>query len=78
MMEEGYIVVYQDVRGRWMSDGLYDMRAYILIKKIKTDVDEASDTYDTIDWLVKNTDNNNGNVGIWGISYPGFMLLIPY
>jgi predicted acyl esterase len=53
MMEEGYIVVYQDVRGRWMSDGLYDMRAYILIKKIKTDVDEASDTYDTIDWLVK-------------------------
>jgi predicted acyl esterase len=60
MMEEGYIVVYQDVRGRWMSDGLYDnMRAYILIK-IKTDVDEASDTYDTIDWLVKNTDHNNG------------------
>jgi predicted acyl esterase len=64
MMEEGYIVVYQDVRGRWMSDGLYDnMRAYPN-KKIKTDVDEASDTYDTIDWL-KNTDNNNGNVGIW-------------
>jgi putative CocE/NonD family hydrolase len=73
MMEEGYIVVYQDVRGRWMSDGLYDnMRAYIPNKKSKTDVDEASDTYDTIDWLVKNTDNNNGNVGIWGISYPGF------
>jgi predicted acyl esterase len=64
MMEEGYIVVYQDVRGRWMSDGLYDNMRYILIK-IKTDVDEASDTYDTIDWLVKNTDNNNGNVGIW-------------
>jgi predicted acyl esterase len=54
------------------------MRAYIPNKKIKTDVDEASDTYDTIDWLVKNTDNNNGNVGIWGISYPGFMQLIPY
>jgi predicted acyl esterase len=45
--------VYQDVRGRWMSDGLYDnMRAFIL-KKSKKDVDEASDTYDTIDWLVK-------------------------
>jgi hypothetical protein len=73
MMKEGYIVVYQDVRGRWMSDGLYDnMRAYIPNKKSKTDVDEASDTYDTIDWLVKNTDYNNGNVGIWGISYPGF------
>ena len=73
MMKEGYIVVYQDVRGRWMSDGLYDnMRAFIPNKKSKTDVDEASDTYDTIDWLVKNTENNNGNVGIWGISYPGF------
>ena len=48
MMKEGYIVVYQDVRGRWMSDGLYDnMRAYIPNKKGKSQVDEASDTYDT-------------------------------
>jgi predicted acyl esterase len=46
------------------------MRAYIPNKKIKTDVDEASDTYDTIDWLVKNTDNNNGNVGIWEYHTP--------
>jgi uncharacterized protein len=73
MMKEGYIVVYQDVRGRYMSDGLYDnMRGFIPNKKDKTAVDEASDTYDTIDWLVKNIDNNNGNVGTWGISYPGF------
>jgi putative CocE/NonD family hydrolase len=73
MMKEGYIVVYQDVRGRYMSDGLYDnMRGYIPNKKGKTEVDEASDTYDTIDWLVKNVPNNNGNVGTWGISYPGF------
>ena len=73
MMKEGYIVVYQDVRGRFMSDGLYDnMRGFITNKKLKTDVDEASDTYDTIDWLVKNVPNNNGNVGTWGISYPGF------
>jgi uncharacterized protein len=73
MMKEGYIVVYQDVRGRYMSDGLYDnMRGYIPNKKGKTEVDEASDTYDTIDWLVKNVANNNGNVGTWGISYPGF------
>jgi predicted acyl esterase len=77
MMEEGYIVVYQDVRGRWMSDGLYDnMRAYIPNKKSKRML--MKDTYDTIDWLVKNTDNNNGDVGIWGISYPGFMQLILY
>ncbi|MFQ3173707.1 MAG: putative CocE/NonD family hydrolase [Flavobacterium sp.] len=73
MMKEGYIIVYQDVRGRWMSDGLYDnMRAFIPNKKEKSQVDEASDTYDTIDWLVKNAANNNGNVGVWGISYPGF------
>lgn len=73
MMKEGYIVIYQDVRGRYMSDGLYDnMRAFIPNKKSKKDIDEASDTYDTIDWLVKNVENNNGNVGVWGISYPGF------
>ncbi len=73
MMKEGYIIVYQDVRGRWMSEGTYDnMRAYIPNKKSKEDIDESSDTYDTIDWLVKNVENNNGNVGIWGISYPGF------
>jgi|TARA_R110002020_G_scaffold199778_2_gene401478 hypothetical protein len=72
MMKDGYIVVYQDVRGRWMSEGTYDnMRAYIP-NKTGDQFDEASDTYDTIDWLVKNVPNNNGNVGTWGISYPGF------
>lgn len=73
MMQQGYIFVYQDVRGRWMSEGTYDnMRAYIPMKKSKKDIDESSDTYDTIDWLVKNVKNNNGNVGTYGISYPGF------
>jgi putative CocE/NonD family hydrolase len=73
LMKEGNIVVYQDVRGRWMSEGTYDnMRAYIPNKKDRTFVDESSDTYDTIDWLIKNIENNNGNVGTWGISYPGF------
>ncbi|OAB78698.1 CocE/NonD family hydrolase [Cochleicola gelatinilyticus] len=72
MMKEGNIVVYQDVRGRWNSEGVYDnMRAYIPNKTGKQ-VDEASDTYDSIEWLVNNVQNNNGNVGIWGISYPGF------
>lgn len=71
LMEEGNIIVYQDVRGRWMSEGVYDnMRPYIPNKK-KKQTDEASDTYDTIDWLVKNVNNNNGKVGTWGISYPG-------
>jgi hypothetical protein len=73
LMEEGNIIVYQDVRGRWMSEGIYDnMRAYIPNKKDSTQIDESSDTYDTIDWLVNNVENNNGNVGTWGISYPGF------
>ena len=73
LMKEGNIMVYQDVRGRWMSEGTYvNMRPYIPNKKDSTDIDESSDTYDTIDWLVKNVPNNNGNVGTWGISYPGF------
>lgn len=73
MMKEGYIIVYEDVRGRWMSEGTYDnMRPYIPNKKDKSQIDESSDTYDTIDWLVKNVANNNGKVGTWGISYPGF------
>ena len=72
LMKEGNIVVYQDVRGRWNSEGVYDnMRAYIPNKK-GNQVDEASDTYDTIEWLINNVENNNGNVGTWGISYPGF------
>jgi len=73
MMQDGYIVVYQDVRGRWLSEGHYEnMRAFNPDKKTEKDIDESSDTYDTIDWLVNNVENNNGNVGIWGISYPGY------
>jgi len=72
LMEEGNIMVYQDVRGRWNSEGIYDnMRPYIP-NKTGNETDEASDTYDTIEWLVNNVDNNNGNVGTYGISYPGF------
>ncbi|MBC7743968.1 MAG: CocE/NonD family hydrolase [Flavobacterium sp.] len=71
--KEGYIFVYQDVRGRWMSEGEFqDVRPYNPNKKNKKDIDESSDTYDTIDWLVKNLPNDNGKVGIYGISYPGF------
>ncbi|HSQ19843.1 MAG TPA: CocE/NonD family hydrolase, partial [Blastocatellia bacterium] len=71
--KEGYIVVYQDVRGAWMSEGTYvNMRPQNDHKSGPRDIDESSDTYDTIDWLVKNIPNNNGRVGMWGISYPGF------
>jgi putative CocE/NonD family hydrolase len=69
----GYIFVFQDVRGRYMSEGTFvEMRPHIDNKKSKQDVDDSSDLYDTIDWLLKNVPNNNGNAGIWGISYPGF------
>jgi predicted acyl esterase len=56
-----------------MSEGEFvDVRPYIPTKKTNKDIDESSDSYDTIDWLIKNLENNNGNVGVFGISYPGF------
>jgi putative CocE/NonD family hydrolase len=71
--KEGYIFVYQDVRGRWMSEGQFvDMTPHRAEKRSERDVDESSDTFDTIDWLIKNVPNHNGRVGQWGISYPGF------
>jgi putative CocE/NonD family hydrolase len=70
---EQYIFVYQDVRGKFMSEGEYvNMRPHKDKKSGAADIDESSDTYDTIEWLVKNVANNNGRVGMWGISYPGF------
>ncbi|HEV7904087.1 MAG TPA: CocE/NonD family hydrolase, partial [Pyrinomonadaceae bacterium] len=69
---EGYIFVYQDVRGRWMSEGEFvDVRPYVQNKQGKQ-IDETTDTYDTVEWLVRNVANNNGRVGVYGISYPGF------
>lgn len=80
--ENNYIFVYQDVRGRFHSEGEF-VQVRPLNKNItdrtskkalkdKVNIDEATDTYDTVDWLVKNVKNNNGNVGTWGISYDGF------
>ncbi|MBZ9730022.1 CocE/NonD family hydrolase [Salegentibacter sp. JZCK2] len=71
LMKEGNIVVYQDVRGRWMSEGKYDNMRAIIPNKSGDEFDESSDTYDTIEWLINNVDNNNGRVATWGISYPG-------
>lgn len=75
LAEKGYIFVYQDVRGRYMSEGSFDnMRPNIPGNDVTNtkDIDESSDTYDTIDWLLKNIENHNGRVGQWGVSYPGF------
>ncbi len=72
-IKEKYIFVSQDVRGRYMSEGEFrEMSPGMSVKKTNKDVDESSDTYDTIDWLLKNIGNNNGKAGIYGISYPGF------
>lgn len=72
-MKEGFIFVYQDVRGKGKSEGQFvHVRPHISAKKSPRDIDESSDTWDTADWLVKNVPNNNGKAGIYGISYPGF------
>jgi uncharacterized protein len=72
-VKENYIVVMQDVRGTYMSEGTFvDVRPFKENKLTRSDIDEASDSFDAIDWLVKNVPNNNGNVGVTGISYPGF------
>lgn len=70
--EDKYIFIYQDVRGRYMSEGLFTNMTPQVEHKTKKDVDESTDTYDTVDWLVKNIKNNNGKVGQYGTSYPGF------
>src|SRR5580658_2073749 len=69
----GYIFVYQDVRGRYMSEGTFvEMRPHIDLKKSPKDVDDSSDMYDTLEFLLHHVPGNNGKAGIVGISYPGF------
>ncbi|MDB5109021.1 MAG: X-Pro dipeptidyl-peptidase, partial [Mucilaginibacter sp.] len=72
-VKDGFIFVYQDVRGRFMSEGIYEeMTPELENHPTNKNIDEGTDTYDTIDWLLKNVPNNNGKIGVWGISYPGF------
>jgi putative CocE/NonD family hydrolase len=69
----GYIFVFQDVRGRFLSEGTFvEMTPHIDNKKSNQDIDDSSDLYDTLEWLLQNVPNHNGKAGIWGISYPGF------
>ncbi|MBN8724238.1 MAG: CocE/NonD family hydrolase [Acidobacteria bacterium] len=71
--KEGYIFVYQDVRGKYLSEGEFiNMRPHQQKKDSPNAIDESTDTYDTIEWLLKNIPNHNERVGMWGISYPGF------
>ena len=72
-MREGFIFAYQDVRGKGRSEGAFvHVRPHNPSKKTSRDIDESSDTYDTIEYLTKNVPNNHGRVGMYGISYPGF------
>jgi uncharacterized protein len=76
LVDAGYIRVYQDVRGRYRSEGEYVMTLPLRGPLNKWPVDHTTDTYDTIEWLVKNVERNNGRVGITGVSYPGWLTLM--
>ena len=76
MAKEGYIFVYQDVRGKYKSEGTMVIHQPIIHTTQKGAVDESTDTYDAIDWLIKNIPNNNGRAGIYGVSYPGWLALV--
>ncbi|MES2109541.1 MAG: CocE/NonD family hydrolase [Bacteroidota bacterium] len=76
MANDGYIFVYQDIRGRYLSEGKYAMMRFSRDKMNPKAIDESSDTYDTIDWLLKNVPQNNGKVGMYGISYDGWTTII--
>ncbi|MDF1576786.1 MAG: CocE/NonD family hydrolase [Bacteroidales bacterium] len=71
--KDKYIFVFQDVRGKFMSEGEFmDMRPVLGRYRDNKDVDETTDTWDTVEWLIRNIENNNGKVGMYGVSYPGF------
>ena len=76
LAKSGYIFVFADIRGRYGSEGQFVMNRPVVANIAKTDVDETTDTRDTIDWLLKNVPNNDGKVGVLGISYPGFLAMM--
>ncbi|MBL8171337.1 MAG: CocE/NonD family hydrolase [Acidobacteria bacterium] len=74
---DGYIFAFQDIRGQNRSEGQFRMNRPPRDRRDPKSVDESSDTYDAIDWLIKNVKNNNGRVGIFGVSYPGWLAVVP-
>ena len=76
LAQSGYIWVFEDIRGRYGSEGQFVMNRPIVQHLGKTDVDETTDTRDTIDWLLKNVPGNTGRVGVYGVSYPGFLAMM--
>ena len=76
LMKDSYIFVYQDIRGKYKSEGTMQIHEPLLHAVKKGAIDESTDTWDAVDWLVKNIPNNNGKAGIYGISYPGWLALV--
>lgn len=76
LAQEGYIFVFQDIRGRYKSEGKFEMQRFMRDKKNLRSIDESTDTYDAIAWLLKNIPNNNGKVGMLGISYDGWTTMM--
>ena len=76
MLKEGYFLVFQDIRGKYKSEGTMQIHQPLVHATQKGAVDESTDTWDSVDWLVKNIKNNNGKAGILGISYPGWLALV--
>jgi hypothetical protein len=77
LVPDGYIFAYQDIRGKYGSEGDFRMNRPPRDRSDAKSIDEATDTYDTIDWLIKNVRNNNGRIGIFGVSYPGWLSVVP-
>ena len=73
---EGYIFVCQDIRGRYRSEGTFEMQRFSRDRRNNKSIDESTDTYDTIEWLLKNIPNNNARVGILGVSYDGWLTVM--
>jgi uncharacterized protein len=76
LIEDGYIFAFQDIRGRFKSEGQFVMLRPLRTSKDPKAIDEGTDTYDTIDWMIKNVPNNNGRVGMFGTSYPGWLVVM--
>jgi uncharacterized protein len=76
LIKDGYIFVRQDIRGRYASEGQFVMNRPLRDRKDPKAFDESTDTYDTIDWLIKNVPKNNGRVGIFGVSYDGWLAAV--
>lgn len=76
MLAEGYFLVFQDIRGKYKSEGTMQIHQPLIHRQEKNAVDESTDTWDTVDWLIKNLKGNNGKAGIFGVSYPGWLALV--